>query len=261
MDEIVTEHSGSILRVQLNRPTKRNAMTSAMYLSLASIFNEASSDDNTRVVLWHGAGDSFCAGNDIDDFLKNPPGPGESPQASLMNALVSFDKPLVAAVHGAAIGGGTTMLTHCDFIYAGESTRFQMPFINLAVVPEFGSSCSVPSRIGHIRAAELLLLGASFDARRAADLGLVTEVASDKDVLARATETARKLAAKPAGALQAGKRLMKRPFREQLEAAMKAENEEFSAQVRSEDAKEAFTAFLEKRKPDFTRTVKAKATA
>jgi enoyl-CoA hydratase/carnithine racemase len=177
-----------------------------------------------------------------------------------MNAFVNFDKPVVVAVQGAAIGGGTTMLTHCDFIYAGESAKFQMPFINLAVVPEFGSSCSVPSRIGHLRAAELILLGAPFDARRAAALGLVTEVVADKDVLARATETARKLAAKPAAALQASKRLMKQPFREQIKAAMKAENEEFSAQVRSEDAKEAFSAFLEKRKPDFTRTVKSGAT-
>jgi enoyl-CoA hydratase/carnithine racemase len=261
MEDIVTAQSGSILRVQLNRPTKRNAMTSAMYLSLASIFNEAANDENTRVVLWHGAGDSFCAGNDIEDFLKNPPGPGESPQARLMEALVNFDKPIVAAVQGAAIGGGTTMVTHCDFIYAGESTKFQMPFINLAVVPEFGSSWSMPSRIGHIRAAELILLGSPFDGRRAAELGLVTEVVSDKDVLATATETARKLAAKPAGALQASKRLMKQPFRDQIKAAMKAENEEFSVQVRSADAKEAFTAFLEKRKPDFTRTVKSPATA
>jgi enoyl-CoA hydratase/carnithine racemase len=260
MDDIVTEQTGSILRVQFNRPTKRNAMTSAMYVALAGIFNEAANDENTRAVLWHGAGDSFCAGNDIEDFLKNPPGPGESPQAGLMKAFLNFDKPLVVAVHGAAIGGGTTMLTHCDFIYAGESTKFQMPFINLAVVPEFGSSWSVPARIGHLRAAELILLGAPFDARRAAELGLVTEVVSDKDVLARATETARKLAAKPASALQASKRLMKQPFREQLKAAMKAENEEFSAQVRSEDAKEAFTAFLEKRKPDFTKTVKSPAT-
>jgi enoyl-CoA hydratase/carnithine racemase len=261
MEEIVTEHSGSILRVQLNRPTKRNAMTSAMYLSLATIFNEAANDENTRVVLWHGAGDSFCAGNDIDDFLKHPPGPGESPQARLMEALVNFDKPLVAAVQGAAIGGGATMLLHCDFIYAGESTKFQMPFINLAVVPEFGSSCAVPARIGHVRAAELILLGTSFDARRAAELGLVNQVIPDKDVLARATETAEKLAAKPARALQASKRLIKQPFREQIKAAMKAENEEFSAQVRSADAKEAFTAFLEKRKPDFTRIVKSSTAA
>jgi enoyl-CoA hydratase/carnithine racemase len=178
-----------------------------------------------------------------------------------MAALVNFDKPIVVAVQGAAIGGGTTMLTHCDFIYAGESAKLQMPFINLALVPEFGSSCSVPARIGHLRAAELILLGAPFDAGRAAELGLITKVVSDKDVLATATETAGKLAAKPAAALQASKRLMKQPFREQIKAAMKAENEAFSVQVRSEDAKEALTAFLEKRKPDFTRTVKSPATA
>jgi enoyl-CoA hydratase/carnithine racemase len=261
MDDIVTEHAGSVLRVQFNRPTKRNAMTSAMYVALADIFNEAAKDANTRVVLWHGAGDSFCAGNDIQDFLKNPPGPGESPQAKLMDALVNFDKPIVVAVQGAAIGGGTTMLTHCDFIYAAESTKFQMPFINLALVPEFGSSCSVPARIGHVRAAELILLGTPFDAARAAELGLVTQVVSDKDVLATASETARKLAAKPAAALQASKRLMKQPFREQIRAAMKAENEEFSAQVRSADAKEALTAFLEKRKPDFTKSIKSPTAA
>ena len=220
MSDIIKERSGSILRVQLNRPTKRNAMTSAMYVALAGIFNKAANDENTRVILWHGAGDSFCAGNDIEDFLKNPPGPGESPQAGLMNALVNFDKPLVAAVHGAAIGGGTTTLTHCDFIYAGESTKFQMPFINLALVPEFGSSCSVPARIGHVRAAELILLGAPFDARRAAELGLVTEVVSDKDVLVRATETAHELAGKPARARQASKRLMKQPFRDQMRRAI-----------------------------------------
>src|SRR5882762_7783848 len=261
MEEIITERSDGILRVELNRPSRKNAMTSVMYIGLADIFNDAARDASTRVVLWHGAGDSFCAGNDIEDFLKNPPGPGESPQVSLMHAFVNFDKPVVVAVHGAAIGGGTTMLTHCDFIYAAESAKFQMPFINLAVVPEFGSSCSVPLRIGHLRAAELILLGAPFDAGRAAELGLVTQVVSDKDVLASATDTARKLAAKPAAALQASKRLMKQPFREQIKAAMKAENEEFSAQVSSDDAKEAFSAFLEKRKPDFTRTVKSRATA
>ena len=261
MDEIMTERAGGILRVQLNRPTKRNAMTSAMYVALAGIFNAAANDENTRVVLWHAAGDSFCAGNDIEDFLKNPPGPGESPQAGLMNAFLNFDKPLVAAVHGAAIGGGTTMLTHCDFVYAGESAKFQMPFINLAVVPEFGSSCSVPARIGHVRAADLILSGIPFDARRAAELGLVTEVVSDKDVLARATETAGKLAAKPVGALQASKRLMKQPFLDQIKAAMTAENEEFSRQVSSEDAKEALTAFLEKRRPDFARSSESPATA
>jgi enoyl-CoA hydratase/carnithine racemase len=257
MDEIVTERSGSVLRVELNRPAKRNAMTSSMYVTLANIFNDTAKDERIHVVLWHGAGDSFCAGNDIEDFLKNPPGPGNSPQAQLMNAFVELDKPLVAAVQGAAIGGGTTMLTHCDFVYAGESAKFQMPFINLALVPEFGSSCSIPARIGHVRAAELILLGLPFDARRAADLGLVTQVVPDQNVLAAATETASKLATKPASALQASKRLLKRPFREQIKAAIKAENEEFSAQVRSADAKEALTAFLEKRLPNFNRAVTA----
>jgi enoyl-CoA hydratase/carnithine racemase len=190
----------------------------------------------------------------VEDFLKNPPGPGDSPQASLMNALINFDKPLIAAVQGAAIGGGTTMLTHCDFVYAGESAKFQMPFINLGLVPEFGSTCSIPMRIGHIRAAELILLGLPFDARRAAELGLVTRVVPDKELMATATETAQKLAEKPVGALQACKRLMKRFSREQIEEAMKAENDEFALRVRSAEAREAFTAFLEKRPPNFTRT-------
>jgi enoyl-CoA hydratase/carnithine racemase len=261
MDEIITERSASVLRVQLNRPAKKNAMTSSMYVTLADIFTDAAKDEQTRVVLWHGAGDSFCAGNDIEDFLKNPPGPGDSPQARLMNALVDFDKPIVAAVQGAAIGGGTTMLTHCDFVYAGESAKFRMPFIDLAVLPEFGSSCSVPAMIGHIRAAELILLGLPFGAKRAVELGFASHVVPDENLLATASETARKLAAKPAGALQASKKLMKRSFREQIKAAMKAENEEYSARVRSEDAKEAFAAFLQKSPPNFNRTTKAATAA
>jgi enoyl-CoA hydratase/carnithine racemase len=257
MDDIVTECSEGILRVELNRPTKLNAMTSGMYTKLADIFNDAARDERIQVVLWHGAGDAFCAGNDLEDFLKNPPGPGESPQARLMGALVDFEKPLIAAVRGAAIGGGTTMLLHCDFVYAGESTRFQMPFINLAVVPEFGSTCLVPLRIGHIRAVELILLGLPFDARRAAELGLVTRVLPDQDLLRVATETARNLAEKPAAALQVSKRLLKHSFREQVRAAMKAENEAFSERVRSDETKETLTAFLEKRPPDFNRARKA----
>src|SRR5882672_2773468 len=259
MSDIIKEHSGNILRIQLNRPEKKNAMTVAMYATLADFLNEAARDDAIRVVLWHGAGDSFCAGNDVQDFLKNPPGPGESAQSRLMNALLNFQKPLVAAVQGAAIGGGTTMLTHCDFVYAGESAKFQVPFVNLGLVPEFGSSCSIPMRIGHLRAAELLLLGMSINASRAAELGLVTRVVPDQELLATATETAEKLAQKPPGALQASKRLMKRSSRAQIEGAMEAENEEFAERVRSEEAREAFTAFFEKRPPRFTRaTVPAK---
>jgi enoyl-CoA hydratase/carnithine racemase len=229
-------------------------MTLAMYNTLADLLNDAAKDDQIRVVLWHGAGDSFSAGNDIQDFLKNPPGAGESPQARLIEALINFDKPIVAAVQGAAIGGGTTMLTHCDFVFAGESARFRMPFVDLAVVPEFGTSYSVPARIGYLRAAELVLLGLPFDAKRAAELGLVTRVVADQELLATATATARELAEKAPAALQACKRLMRTSTRELLERAVKLENEEFSARVRSAEAKEAFTAFLEKRRPNFTGT-------
>jgi enoyl-CoA hydratase/carnithine racemase len=261
MDDIITECSEGVLRVELNRPEKRNAMTASMYKMLADVFNEAVGDERIRAVLWHGAGEAFCAGNDVEDFLKNPPGPGDSAQARLMHALVDFEKPLIAAVHGAAIGGGTTMLLHCDFVYAGESARFQMPFINLALVPEFGSTFLVPQAIGHIRAAELILLGLPFDAGRAAELGLVTRVVADQDLLSVATQTARKLVEKPAGALQASKRLMKRSIRDLMMAAMQAENETFSARIHSGEAKEALTAFLEKRAPNFTRTSKPVAAA
>src|SRR6202051_2575359 len=198
MNELLTERSETILRVQFNRPTKKNAMTAAMYTGLADLLNDADKDDNINVVLLYGAGDSFSAGNDLEDFAKNPPGPGDSPQARLINALIRFSKPLVAAVHGVAIGGGTTILTHCDFVYAAENTKFQIPFINLALVPEFGSSFSLPRQIGYLQAAELLMLGEAFNAARANQLGLVTAVVPTSEVLARASETAQKLAQKPA---------------------------------------------------------------
>jgi enoyl-CoA hydratase/carnithine racemase len=257
MTDIVTERSGSILRIQLNRPSKKNAMTSAMYIAMADLLEAAAKDDGVRVVLWHGAGDSFCAGNDLDDFLKNPPGPQDSPQSRLINAFIAFDKPIVAAVRGAAIGGGTTMLTHCDFVYASETAKFQMPFINLALVPEFGATFSVPMRAGYLRAAELLQLGLPFDAKQALELGFVTRVVPDSRLLETATETAQKLAEKPAAALQASKRLMKKPWRDALLEAAKAENSEFSVRVRSADSKEAITAFFEKRPPDFTSSRKS----
>ncbi len=261
MEEIIIKRADGVLSVELNRPEKKNAMTSGMYTKLADIFNDAARDEHTRVVLWYGAGDAFSAGNDVADFLANPPGPSASPQSRLMDALVDFDKPLVAAVRGAAIGGGTTMLLHCDFVYASETTKFQMPFINLALLPEFGSSSLAPLAMGHIRAAELILLGLPFDAWRAVELGLVTQVVSDQALLETATETARRLAAKPAGALQASKRLLKHSVRGQIKAAMKAENEAFSVAVRSEEAKEALKAFLERRPPDFRKTSKPVAAA
>jgi enoyl-CoA hydratase/carnithine racemase len=254
MSEILTERSGGVLRIILNRPAKKNAMTSSMYASMAEILNDAAKDDDVLVVLWNGAGDSFSAGNDLDDFLKNPPGPGESPQAQLARALLNFDKPLIAAVQGVAIGGGTTLLTHCDFVYAGANAKFQLPFVNLGLVPEFGSSWSLPARSGYLRAAELIMLGQPFGAKLAAEVGLVTQVVPDATVLDTAIETASKLAAKPPAALQACKRILKRHSRKQLDEAIRIENEEFASRVRSPEANEAFTAFLEKRAPDFKRT-------
>jgi enoyl-CoA hydratase/carnithine racemase len=249
MSDILTERTGNILSIQLNRPEKKNAMTLSMYSMMAELLNGAAKDDQIHVVLWHAAGNSFSAGNDIEDFMKNPPGPGESPQSKLINALINFEKPLVAAVQGAAIGGGTTMLAHCDFVYAGESAKFQLPFVNLALVPEFGSSYLLPLRFGYTHAAELFLLGKPFDASRASELGLVTQVVPDQSLLDTATEAARTLAAKPAAAVQASKRLMKRPLREQLEQAVKLELEVFAERVRSDEAKQAFTAFFARRQP------------
>src|SRR5260370_31201006 len=144
MDEIITERSDGILRVELNRPSRKNAMTSAMYIDLAGIFDDAARDASTRVVLWHGAGDSFCAGNDIEDFLKNPPGPGESPQARLENALVDFDKPLIAAVQGAAIGGGPPLLPPRAFVPAGPGAPVPIPFSCVPLCPHIPYTLSPP---------------------------------------------------------------------------------------------------------------------
>ena len=253
MNEILSERSGSILRVTTNRPAKKNAMTSAMYIALAEAFNEAAKDADIRVVIWDAAGDSFSAGNDVKDFLNNPPGPGASPQALLADALLNLDKPLIAAVKGAAVGGGTTLLTHCDFVFAGESAKFQVPFVNLGLVPEFGSSFSLPANIGYIRAAELFMLGQPFDAKVASEIGLVTRVVPDDQLAEIANETAEKLAAKPSGSLRAIKRLLKRASRDQVEEAAKIEGAEFFSRLSSPEAREAFTAFLEKRPPDFTK--------
>lgn len=249
LSEIITEQIGSILRMQLNRPEKRNALTSSMYSTLADLLNGAGGSDQVRVVILHGAGESFCAGNDLMEFANYHPGQGESAASRLVEALINFDKPLIAAVHGTAVGSGMTMLTHCDFVYASEGTMFIMPFINLALVPEYATSYTVPARIGHIRAAELILLGQPFDAGRALELGFVTRVVPHEKLLATATETAQELAGKPSGALQACKRLMKRSSREQIEQTVRIENEEFRARLVTAEAKEAFAAFFEKRPP------------
>ena len=254
MNDITTELSDGILRVELNRPEKKNALTAAMYTRLAEILDEADKDDAVRILLLHGAGNSFSAGNDIEDFLKNPPGAGNSPQRRLTEALIAFGKPIVAAVHGAAVGGGTTMLTHFDIVYAGESARFLIPFINLALVPGIRLQLLDPG------ARRLSSRGGIVPAGRAVhrrsmrrELGLVTRVVPDADLLATARATAVKLAAKPGGALRASKRLLKSAAFGPLRDAVEGEAQEFTARVRSAEAREAFSAFLEKRPPNFAK--------
>ena len=166
-------------------------------------------------------------------------------------------KPLIAAVHGVAVGSGATILTHCDFVFAAEHSTFQLPFVKLAVVPELGTSYSLPAQLGYLAAAELVLLGLPFDARRAAELGVVTRVVPEPSLLGTAFETAQRLAQQPAGAVQASKRLMKRSSRDQTAAAAKIEIQEYVSRLQSADAKEALTAFFDKRKPDFSRTTTA----
>jgi enoyl-CoA hydratase/carnithine racemase len=251
MEYILNNLNEGVLNLQLNRPQKRNALTLDMYAEFAGLLNSAQSNPEVRVVLVSSAGDNYSAGNDLQDFLDHPPGSGDSPQKKMIDALREFDKPLVGAVRGAAIGSGATMLTYFDFVVAGQSARFQYPFINLALVPEFGTSFSLPDQVGYLRAAEIILLGHPFDAPTALNLGLVTKVLADAEVLSSAGTIAQELAQKPLAALKASKQLLRRQFRPRVEQATQDELVEFSERVRSDDAREALNAFFEKRPPRF----------
>lgn len=252
MSHIATARDGAIERIQLNRPDKKNAITTEMYAALAAAIAAAESDRLVRVMLLHGAGDAFTAGNDLQDFLANPPRDEASPVFRFLQRISRMTKPLVAAVHGAAVGIGTTMLLHCDLVYAGESARFHLPFVNLGLCPEAASSVLLPALAGYAQAAELLLLGEPFDAAKARAVGLVTEVVPDVELLAVATAAARSLAEKPPASLRLSKQLLKRSLMPQIEAALIEESKQFGALLASAEAREAFSAFLEKRKPDFS---------
>ncbi|MFI4917935.1 MAG: enoyl-CoA hydratase/isomerase family protein [Legionellales bacterium] len=251
MTEIIANIMNGILNIKLNRPEKKNAINASMYDAIANSINDAVKDKNIHVIVISAVGDTFSAGNDLNDFLQNPPGPGDSPQAKLMEAFINCKKPIVAAVQGSAVGSGTTMLTHCDFIYASENAKFQMPFINLALVPEFGTSFSLPRQIGYLNAAELILLGKFFDVNRALQLGLITQIVPEHLLIETAMKTAGELAKKPSSALQACKTLMKQSSEQGMKDAIKAELKEFSVRLHSKDTKEAINAFLEKRQPHF----------
>ena len=253
MTDIVTSREGAVQRIQLNRPDKKNAITTAMYAALADAVAAADADRSVRVMLLHGAGDGFTAGNDLHDFLANPPQRGDPPAARFLHAISHAAKPIVAAVHGAAIGIGTTLLGHCDLVYAAAGTRFHLPFVDLGLCPEGASSLLLPLTAGYPRAAELLMLAEPFDAAQAREIGLVTEVVAASQLLATAAAAAQKLAAKPPASLRLTKQLLKRALTPQIEAALAAELTAFAARLASPEAKEAFTAFFEKRPADFSK--------
>ena len=251
-DLILVAKQEGILRIGFNRPTKKNAITGGMYRALTAALKDASADSAVRVVLIHGVPGAFTAGNDLADFLNLPQ--GEEPAAlAFLPVLAAFDKPLVAAVDGLAVGIGTTLLLHCDFVYCTPEAKLSLPFINLGLVPEAASTYLLARLAGYQNAAELLMLGEPFGAARAKDIGLVSAVIEPEALMETALATAAKLAQKPPAAMRLTKALIKRTFAHAVLQALAAESEAFGGQMRSPEAKEAMTAFFEKRKPDFSR--------
>lgn len=254
MPELIrTRIEDRIARIELARLDKKNALTGEMYGGLADALNAAEADAQVRVGLLHGAEDCFCAGNDVADFLSRPPLREGSPSSRFFDAMLGFGKPLVAAVGGPAVGIGTTMLLHCDLVYAAEDARLQMPFVPLGITPEFGSTYVLPLIAGYQRAAELLLLGRPFTAQEAHAVGIVTQVVPKGEVLKRALEAARALAALPPQSLRLTKQLMKKRHAQAVRETIAEEVKIFGERLGSPEAKEAMSAFLEKRKPDFSR--------
>jgi enoyl-CoA hydratase/carnithine racemase len=252
---ILTTTHDAVLRIQINRPDKKNALTLAMYDAMTTALLAAEADPAVRVILFAGADTCFTAGNDLGDFLNSPPSGEDSPVFRFLKTLIAAQKPLLAAVHGVAVGIGTTMLLHCDLVWAGPSARFQVPFVNLGLTPEAASSLILPQLMGHRRAAELLLLGETFDAETAEAVGLVNGLRADSDLDAYVLHKAQVLAAKPPTAVRLSKQLMKRWPAEAVRQAMSAEGEIFIARLHSPEAREAMTAFFERRQPDFSRVV------
>ena len=250
---VLSETRDRIARIELSRPDKKNALTGEMYAQLGAAIATADKDPQVRVVLLHGAPDCFCAGNDVADFLNRPPLSAGSPSRGFFDAMLGLGKPLVAAVGGPAVGIGTTMLLHCDLVYAAANARFQLPFVPLGIVPEFGSTYLLPIMAGYQRAAELLLLGQPFTADKAKEVGIVTDVVPESRLMQKARETALALAALPPESLRLTKQLMKKRHAQAVREAIAEEIEIFGRRLASAEAKEAMSAFLEKRKPDFSR--------
>ena len=250
--EILTHIDAGVMTITINRLDKKNSITSVMYGAMADALAAAREDSAVRAVVIQGHESIFSAGNDIGDFLNTPPSTGEAPVFRFMHSLASFAKPVVAAVCGPAVGIGTTMLLHCDLVYAGDNAAFSMPFVNLGLVPEFASSLVLPQLMGYPRAAEALLLGEPFMAETALEMGLINRIVPPAEVNALAQRQAQKLAAKPLSALIETKRLMKKGNADLTVERMAEENASFRSLLQGPAAREAFTAFMEKRKPDFS---------
>ena len=249
---IRSETKDRVARIALDRLDKKNALTAEMYAQLGAALARADGDAQVRAVLIHGAADCFCSGNDVSDFLKRPPS-GTSPAQALFDALPNMKKPVVAAVGGPAVGIGSTLLLHCDLVYAAPNARFQLPFVPLGLVPEFGSTFVLPLLAGYQRAAELLLLGQPFTAQKAYEAGIVTEVVPQDQLIDQSLRIAATLAALPPESIRLTKRLMKSRHGATLAATIEEEMRLFAERLGSPEAKEALSAFLEKRKPDFSR--------
>ena len=253
---IKTATLNGVATIEIARPEKKNALTVAMYQAMTDALKAAQADAAVRAVLITGQPGVFTSGNDIEDFMTRAPGQGsdamDSPVFQFMRALLECDKPVVAAVTGAAIGIGTTMLLHCDFVYVSDEARLAMPFVALGLVPEFGSSLVVPQLMGHRRAAEKLLLGDPFTPEQAVECGIANAVLPAGEVVNHARRVAERFNALPPGAVRESKQLMRAPQKEAMLKVIATEGALFASRLKSPEAMEAFQAFFQKRKPDFS---------
>ena len=250
--DILTRIDERIGYIQINREERKNALTSAMYQTMADTLKAYDADDQVRVILLHGLSDMFCAGNDLNDFLQNPLTGNDSPVVQFLFALRDLQKPLVISVNGVAIGVGVTMLMHADFVVIGDDAKLQLPFINLALCPEAGSSLLLAQRAGYLQAAEKLMFGEFFTPQEALAMGVVTRIMPHHEVLRYAQHQARHLAEKSPQAMRATKKLLKSANADALRVAMDAELLSFAQLLKGADSREAMMAFFEKRKPSFS---------
>lgn len=253
MTDILTHVEDGIMTLTFNRLARKNSITTAMYATMADALEQAHGDDQVRVVVIQGDEAVFSAGNDLGDFLNQPPAGEDAPVFRFLRNIALFPKPLVAAVCGPAVGIGTTLLFHCDLVYAGDNAAFSMPFVNLGLCAEGASSLLAPQMFGYHRAAEALLLGEAFYAEAALEVGLVNKVLPPSETNAYAAQVARKLAAKPLSSLVETKRLMKKGQQTGVLKVMADEGAIFGRMLREPAAQEAFAAFMQKRQPDFSR--------